>query len=344
MISLCQFVISQKINDPILLRYGINSLLVLGREEKAKALLTGCRDGLASAPSYVSMLDRYLERRSIFTGLEESLQELKNRLLHEFTSSQISASFVDELNSFTDVVLVSNSPSLSFSREEKKCMLSMENPLFVYFNIGNPTLCQSRKDFYSANASELVMGSYQHVVDKDHRLIFQPLMGHRFLGCWTRIEYQHHADWRNVWKAAFARANPGVVCCELRESLLIEALYPLSLASAHPGVSLKRIPTIGAIALALADVLRDLPGSSVSTVWAAGFSMSPSYIFEACFGISLHDFPFEQLALESRIATGAVRVIGSTDSALPESGARTHLYRAGLTTEKLNRSLRRQKA
>ena len=81
-------------------------------------------------------------------------------------------------------------------------------------------------------------------------------MGHRFLGCWTRIEYQHHADWRNVWKAAFDRANPGVVCCELRESLLIEALYPLSLASAHPGVSLKRIPTIGAIALALADVLR----------------------------------------------------------------------------------------
>ena len=93
------------------------------------------------------MLDRYLERRSIFTGLEESLQELKNRLLHEFTSSQISASFVDELHSFTDVVLVSNSPSLSFSREEKKCMLSMENPLFVYFNIGNPTLCQSRKIF-----------------------------------------------------------------------------------------------------------------------------------------------------------------------------------------------------
>ena len=107
-------------------------------------------------------------------------------------------------------------------------MLSMENPLFVYFNIGNPTLCQSRKDFYSANASELVMGSYQHVVDKDHRLIFQPLIDHRFLGCWTRIEYQHHADWRNVWKAAFDRANPGVVCCELRESLLIEALCLLS--------------------------------------------------------------------------------------------------------------------
>ena len=50
-----------------------------------------------------------------------------------------------------------------------------------------------------------------------------------------------------------------------------EALYPLSLASAHPGVFIKPIPMIGVIALALADVLRDLPKSSVSTVWAVGF-------------------------------------------------------------------------
>ena len=265
-------------------------------------------------------------------------------MIHQFVNGESSVSFIDELSSFTDIILVSSSSSIDFSSEDKRCMLAMKRPLFVYFNIGNPILSRSREEFYPDSAAELLMGSYQHVVDKDHRLIFQPLIGHRFLGCWMRIEYQHHADWRNVWNAAFDRANPGVVCCELRESLLIEALYPLSLASAHPGVSLKRIPTIGAIALALADVLRDLPGSSVSTVWAAGFSMSPSYIFEACFGINLHDFPFEQLALESRIATGAVRVIGSTDSALREPGARTHLSRAGLTTEKLNRSLRRQKA
>ena len=85
MVSLCQFVISQKINDPIILRYGINSLLVLGREEKAKSLLNSCRDSLTSAPNYLLMLDRYLERRSMFLGLEESLQELKNRLLHELS-------------------------------------------------------------------------------------------------------------------------------------------------------------------------------------------------------------------------------------------------------------------
>ena len=107
---------------------------------------------------------------------------------------------------------------------------------------------------------------------------------------------------------------------------------------------IKPIPMIGVIALALADLLHDLPRSSVSTVWAVGFFMLPSYIFEECFGVSFHDFLFEKLAFESRIATGAARVIGLTDSALPEPGAGTHLSRAGLTTEKLNRSLRRQKA
>ena len=50
-----------------------------------------------------------------------------------------------------------------------------------------------------------------------------------------------------------------------------EALYPLSLASAHPGVFIKPIPMIGVIDLALADVLRDLPKSSVSTVLAVSF-------------------------------------------------------------------------
>ena len=72
--------------------------------------------------------------------------------------------------------------------------------------------------------------------------------------------------------------------------------------------------------------------------------MLSSYIFEECFGISFYDFLFENLVFELRIVTGAARGIGLTDSALPEPGAGTHLSRAGLTTEKLNRSLRRQKA
>ena len=93
-------------------------------------------------------------------------------------------------------MLISNGLDLSFSDEEKQCLLAMKKPLFVYFNIGNPVLCVSRKDFYSLEAAELVMGSYQHVVGRDHRLIFQPLLGHRFLGCWMRIERQWHAEWR----------------------------------------------------------------------------------------------------------------------------------------------------
>ena len=343
LVSLARFVISEEIDDPGLIRHGINSLLVLGQELKAKTLFLNSRENLNSFPGYISMLDRYFERFEIFCGLEQSLQELQNRLRHEFIYGASDGSFIADLSSFTDIILVSNSHDISFSDEEKGCMLAMERPLFVYFNIGNPVLCNSREEFYPASASELLIGSYQHVVYEDHHLIFQPLMGHRFLGCWMRIERQWHADWRHVWKDAFDHANPDVMCRELKEALLIEALYPLSLASVLPGDSVKRIPTIGAIALALADALRGPPGSLIRRVWAAGFSLSPSYIFEACFGINLHDFPFETLALESRIANGTVRIIGSTDSARSELGARKHLSIAGLSVEKLNRSLRRPK-
>lgn len=223
-------------------------------------------------------------------------------------------------------------------------MLAIEKPLFVYFNNGNPVLCKSRQDFYSDQAAELVMGSYQHVVAQDHQLIFRPLKSPRFLGCWVRIERQWHSEWRNDWRSVFCKENPGVDCQELKESLLIESLYPLSLASVDRGDSVKRIPTIGSMALALADALRNTPGSSVRQIWAAGFSLSPSYIFEACYGINLHDFPFEQLALKARIANGSVRAIGSTHAGRPELGARQHLSRAELTVEKLNRGLRLRKA
>ena len=124
----------------------------------------------------------------------------------------------------------------------------------------------------------------------------------------------------------------------------MEELYPLSLASANRGDVVKRIPTIGSMALALSDALRTMPGSSVKHIWAAGFSLSPSYIFEACYGLNLHDFPFEKLALEARIANRSVQVIGSTDVDQPEVGARQHLSRAELAVEKLNRRLRQHKA
>ena len=198
LVSLSRFVISEKINNPSLIRHGINSLLVLGQEQKAETLFLNCRDCLESFHGYIAMLDRYFERFKIFNGLEESLQELRNRLHHEFVYGDSDASFIADLSSFTDIILVSNSLNLAFSDEEKRCMLAMKRPLFIYFNIGNPALCQIRGEFYPADAAELLIGSYQHVVDESHHLIFQPLMGHRFLGCWMRIERQWHADWRNV--------------------------------------------------------------------------------------------------------------------------------------------------
>ena len=145
-----------------------------------------------------------------------------------------------------------------------------------------------------------------------------------------------------VLKNAFAHANPHVQCQELKEvSLSMESLYPLSLASADCEPPLKRVPTIGAIALALADGLRAVSGSSVSRVWAAGLSMSASYIFEACFGISLHDFPFEKLVFKNR---GCPAVwfdpLAQSTKSSPELGARQHMLMAGQSVAKLNSVLR----
>lgn len=342
-VSISRFAASRGIVDSTLIFREINSLLVLGKEEKAKKLFSVLPESGLLDTDYLSMLERYLKRHEIFGNLEQSLHELRCRLLHEIGESCINASFFSDLSSYTDIVLVSNSLGLCFSDDEKKYLREMERPLFIYFNIGNPVLCESRQDFYSAQAAELVMGSYQHVVTQSHQLIFRPLSGHHFLGCLMRVERQWHSAWRNKWQSVFSKVNPGVVCKELKESLLIEELYPLSLVSANRGELVKRIPTIGSMALALADALHNMPGSSVKQVWAAGFSLSPSYIFEACSGINLHDFPFEKVALEARIASGSVRVIGSTDADRPELGARQHLSEAGLVIEKLNRTLHERK-
>ena len=105
LVSLARFVISEKIDDPCLIRHGINSLLVLGQEQKAKALFLNCRECLNSFPGYILMLDRYFERFEIFCGLEQSLQELQNRLCYEFVYGASDASFIADLSSFTDIIL-----------------------------------------------------------------------------------------------------------------------------------------------------------------------------------------------------------------------------------------------
>ena len=129
-VFLSRFVISE-IDNPSLIRHGINSLLVLGQEQKAETLFLNCRDCLESFHGYIAMLDRYFERFEIFNRLEESLQELRNRLRHEFVYGDSDASFIADLASFTDVILVSNSLNLLFPMK-RKCMLAMKRPhLFI---------------------------------------------------------------------------------------------------------------------------------------------------------------------------------------------------------------------
>ena len=340
LISLSRFLGSKDIFDPLIVKREIISLLVIGKEGLARKRLESLKQENVFSAAQRFVLERYLDRASLSAEAEHFIAELRGRLVDHLELSSRLSGYLAGLASFSDIIVVSNSAGLSFSQAEKQCLLAMERPLFVYLNIGNPLLCVARGDFYCPSAAEVVIGSYQHVVGFDHGLIFRPMEGHQFLGCLMRVEKKWYDEWRGAWKNAFAHANPHVQCQELKEVSLVESLYPLSLASADCELPLKRVPTIGAIALALADGLRAVSGSSVSRVWAAGLSMSASYIFEACFGISLHDFPFEKLVLESRLSSGLVRSIGSVDQASPELGARQHMLTAGQSVAKLNSVLR----
>ena len=91
--------------------------MVLGQEQKAKTLFLNSRENLNSFPGYISMLDRYFARLELFCGLEQSLKELQNRLRYEFVYGASDASFIADLSSFTDIILVSNSLDISFSEE-----------------------------------------------------------------------------------------------------------------------------------------------------------------------------------------------------------------------------------
>ena len=338
-IDIGRYVASQGITDPLIVRHEINSLLVLGDETAAENLFDSFRASDIFDSNYVAMLELYFARYRQGFCVDDNLLDLRERLIDVIGRNLASSAYLSRLMPFSDIVLISNSVGLSFSEVEKQCLLTMKRPLFVYFNVGNPTLCAGRSGFYCPAAAEVVLGSYQHAVGADHRLIFQPLHGHEFLGCIMRIEQKWCIEWRDVWRAEFQRVNPGLSCHEFKEVGIIESLYPSSASSDAPGER-RRIPTIGSIAVALADALLHMPESQVEGVWAAGFSMSASYIFEACYGINLHDFPFEKIALESRVASDAVKLIGSINAALPEVGARRHLQHAGLSVEKLNRQLR----
>ena len=204
-IDISRYVASQGVIDPLIVRHEINSLLVLGDETAAKNLFDSFRASDIFDSNYVAMLELYFARHRQGFRVDDILLDLRERLIDVIGKDLASSSYLSRLMPFSDIVLISNSVGLSLSEAEKQCLLAMKRPLFVYFNVGNPTLCAGRSGFYCPSAAEVVLGSYQHAVGADHRLIFQALHGHEFLGCIMRIEQKWCIEWRDVWRAEFLK-------------------------------------------------------------------------------------------------------------------------------------------
>ena len=323
------------------LQWELISLLELGRERKAATIYRRWADRLCLAPAFRSLFERFLAREDWIASVEPTLTMSRQILGADLERRRYQSDYLDELSGFTNVVLISNSSTLRFSEHDKDVLRAMEKPLFVYFNIGNPSLLAERESFYGPEASELLIGGHHHVVDADSRLLFSPSEKHRFVGCLVRVNVRFMRLWHGKLRSLAHDNNGGIHFHELDELLLIDALYPLSVFEDDSGALQKRIPTIGWIALTLFDAIRDSLNPSM-LIWSAGFSLSTSYVFGAS-GVGLHDFAFEKEALDFRFRQGSLNCLGQLSRTQRELSTRDHLDAAGVRRQQLSQRLRQNR-
>jgi hypothetical protein len=309
------------------------NLLSLGKDARAKAVFSRYQDDPRLAPSFKWMFERYLNRTSLVQEVRQSIQATQQALVAEIRRSQQRSTYLQALSGFSDYILVSNSNRLQFSDEDKAVLRSLERPLFIYSNIGNPLILPIRGSLYNSQAREVVIGGFKNLYTATGELFFQPWTTTQFLGALTRVNPKFLATWQEQLSEPVRRINQPSAIYELEEDLLINAFYPLTLFSTS-GINQPRLCTNGWIALCLFDAIA-LATRPTARLWSAGFSMSPSYVFESCDALYFHDYPFEKTGLELRIAEGSLISIGSTKSDIPEASTAGHLDQAGIKSEKL---------
>ena len=241
---------------------------------------------------------------------------------------------------FQNIVVISNSSNLSFSGKEKSLLRGLSNPLFVYLNIGNPSVADIRDEIYGSDVAELLIGGHHHVVDSDSRLIFSPHKKSFFLGCLVRVNNRFQRLWHDSLALKTAEANPGINVFELDEALLIDSLYPLSTYYDSSKVLRKRIPSIGWIATTLLDAIIESKSDATSRLWMAGFSLTPAYIFHVAGNLQQHDFSFEKKALDCRLSQKKISSLGSISLESIEMNAQQHLKKYGFQGQQLSKHMR----
>ena len=146
----------------------------------------------------------------------------------------------------------------------------------------------------------------------------------------ARVNNRFQCLWYDDLRIRAAEANSGISITELEEALLIDSLYPLSTYRDTDKVLRKRIPSIGWMATTFLDAVIQSRCDAKSRLWLAGFSLTPSYIFNVAGNLQQHDFSFEKQALDCRLSLGRVSSIGSLSRDSREMTAEQHLHHYGV--------------
>jgi tetratricopeptide (TPR) repeat protein len=299
----------------------ITNLIILDRAEEARELLLRAKtlcDG-TELPQPLSKLDRYFKEDELALEAKRHIYKLRGRLHALFSKTPSCLPSFDILN-HSDYILVANNSALTFNEVDCQLVKAMASPLFIYANLGNPSFYDFRHLFWHDGCSELLYGRTQHVATIGGKLIFKPFDPNKFLGCYFIREGVQH------WLNSFSSLNNSYSAF-LTDDIknIIRSVYPESFFyDAFRKVVRQRAPTMGWYMISLFDALSTfaiLPqgielGSKVVNkprVWTAGFTLSPSYIFEADNG-ELHDHIFERAAIEYRRKRKMTRLIGSENS------------------------------
>jgi len=315
------------------------SLLSLGKERRALKLLIKYSSQFNFGDDFIALFKRFVFRDSLNAQINHTIHS-NREVLEVYFSKKSTPSYIDKISRFENIVVISNNSNLLFSDKEKSLLRGLSKPLFVYLNIGNPSVADIRDEIYGSDVAELLIGGHHHVVDADSKLIFTPYDKSFFLGCLVRVNSRFQRLWHERLALKAVESNFGINFFELDEALLIDSLYPLSTYYDSANALRKRIPSIGWMALTLLDAIIQSKSGARARLWMAGFSLTPAYVFHVAGNLQQHDFSFEKQALEFRLSQKEISSLGSISSEAIEMNAQQHLERYGFQGQQLSKFMR----
>jgi tetratricopeptide (TPR) repeat protein len=307
----------------------LTNLLILEKLHEANDFLNNCINSYSrnDKEERISKFIRYLDQDSLLQDAVKHVLQTRNAL-HKLYQNDISSLPEIDINGFSDYILIANNPNLTFNRKDIDTIMGMKSPLFIYLNSGNAVFCQARSTFMHKDCKELLFGRRPCVnltFSPNGELKFTPYSQANFLGCMFG-KVINESD--RKYYSSFSKQYPSIPICLLTNifKMITDHYYPSSFVL--NGKKVSRSPSMGWYAISLFDSLVTFRPSlfvdnvselnpTFANLWIAGFSLSPSYIFEVTTS-NLHDHVFERSALNYRIANNHLRELGTYNKYLTE--------------------------